>query len=130
MDADQRDTFGTTGTSTHGLARTTPHYLQRRNRRNACRESETSMRSPAERRAAGKQAGESTHRPGTSGNPRDPQKETVRVLENNARLPRVKNIDASPCVLGRNQCTHHFSTYLFFCDPLRRFSTPNQVLCA
>ncbi|KAJ1150468.1 hypothetical protein NDU88_003259 [Pleurodeles waltl] len=50
--------------------------------------------SPAERHAAGKQAGDSTHRPGTSGNPRDPQKETVCAPENDARLPRVKNNDA------------------------------------
>ncbi|KAJ1100246.1 hypothetical protein NDU88_005333 [Pleurodeles waltl] len=115
-----------------------PPDLQRRNRRDACRESETSMRSPAERRAARKQAGKSTHRPGTSGNPRDPQKETVRdpqketvrAPENDARLPRVKNNGASLCVLGRNRRTHHFSTYLFFCGPRRRFSTPNQVLCA
>ncbi|KAJ1090011.1 hypothetical protein NDU88_003151 [Pleurodeles waltl] len=104
--------------------------LPRRNRRDAWRESETLTHSPTERRAARKQAGESTHRPGTSGNPRDLQKETVRVPENDARLTRVKNNDASPCVLGRNRRTHHFSTYLFFCGPLQRFSTQNQVLCA
>ncbi|KAJ1157877.1 hypothetical protein NDU88_010574 [Pleurodeles waltl] len=71
-DADRRNDFGTTGTSKHGLARTTPPDFQRRNRRNACREIETSTHSPAERRAARKQAGESTHRPRTSGNLREP----------------------------------------------------------
>ncbi|KAJ1207285.1 hypothetical protein NDU88_002676 [Pleurodeles waltl] len=59
--------------------------------------------------------------PGTSGKSREPQKETVRAPENDARLPRVKNNDASPCVQGRNRRTHHFSTYLFFCGPLREF---------
>ncbi|KAJ1134629.1 hypothetical protein NDU88_001080 [Pleurodeles waltl] len=76
-----------------------PPNLQRRNRRDACRESETSTRSPAERRADGIHAGESTHRPGTSGNPRDPQKETVRAPENDAQLPHVKNNDASTLCL-------------------------------
>ncbi|KAJ1096541.1 hypothetical protein NDU88_001677 [Pleurodeles waltl] len=46
--------------------------LPRRNQRDACCESEISTHSPAERRAAVKQAGESTPRPGTSGNPRNP----------------------------------------------------------
>ncbi|KAJ1154538.1 hypothetical protein NDU88_007289, partial [Pleurodeles waltl] len=53
-------------------------------------------------------------------------KESARVPENDARLPRVKNNDASPCVKGRNRRTHHFSTHLLLCGPLQRISTPNQ----
>ncbi|KAJ1174976.1 hypothetical protein NDU88_000267 [Pleurodeles waltl] len=47
----------------HGLARTTPPDFQRGNQRDACCENENSTHSLPERRAAGKQAEESTHRP-------------------------------------------------------------------
>ncbi|KAJ1140514.1 hypothetical protein NDU88_006865 [Pleurodeles waltl] len=42
---------------------TTPPDFQRGNRRDACREGENSMHSPPERREAGEQAQDSTHRP-------------------------------------------------------------------
>ncbi|KAJ1170748.1 hypothetical protein NDU88_002620 [Pleurodeles waltl] len=105
---------------------TTPPDFQRGNRRSACHEGENFTHRPPERRAAGQQAQDSTHRPWASENPATRRGDSSACRKSTQRLPRVENNDASPCVKGRNRRTHHFSTHLLLCGPLQRFFTPTR----